>query len=90
MTKRYRKKSKSLIQKDINEECVLVNMTTGNVHKLNPVASCIWRNLVDDSDTSLLIAALIKEFKVDLATAQSDVDIFTTELVNLGLLDEID
>ena len=89
MTKRYQKTSNKLIQKNINEESVIVNIATGNVHKLNPVASCIWQNLAEDKDTGWLTATLIEEFKVDLATAQRDVETFTAELVNLGWLEEI-
>ena len=89
MVKRYQKTSNQLIQKNINKECVIVNIATGNVHKLNPVASCIWHNLVEDKDTGVLTATLIEEFKIDLATAQRDVETFTAELVNLGLLEEI-
>ena len=89
MTKRYRKTSNQLFSKDINEEFVIVNITTGAVHKLNPVASYIWQNLLEDKDTSYLTATFVEEFKVDLATAQRDVETFTAELVSLGLLDEI-
>ena len=87
MTQRYRKQSKSLIEREIDDECVIVNTRSGNVHQLNPVAACIWCNLEDDMDLSSIAEILCEKFEVDMETALRDAEACLKALCNLGLVD---
>jgi hypothetical protein len=87
MPKRYRKHSKSLIEKEIDDECVIVDTLSGNVHQLNPAAACIWRNLEHDMDIMSLARILHETFKVDMVAALADAETCVTELCDLGLIE---
>jgi hypothetical protein len=89
MTKLYRKHANSLIQRNIGDECVIVNTRSGNIHQLNPVAACIWHKLEEDMGLESLAAILVEEFTVDAETALRDAEAFVTELRNLELIEEL-
>ncbi len=43
----YRKAAAGLIERGVDDEVVVLDQRTGEVHQLNPVGSCIWRSLGD-------------------------------------------
>ena len=90
MTTRYRKNSNYLIQREIGDEFVIVHRDNGNVHQLNPVGACIWRNLAQYSDVVSLAEILVQEFEIDTDTAMRDVNGFVSELSRLQLIEAMD
>jgi hypothetical protein len=86
----YRKCTHALIQRAIGDEDVLLNTQSGNVHQLNPSATCIWRRMADDMDIEAIAAVLVENFAIDAETALADAQSFVTELSNLKLLEKIE
>lgn len=54
---------------------------------LNDTGAFLWEQLQQDTDEAALVAALLKEYDVDEATAQKAVDGFIAKLNANGFLD---
>lgn len=89
-SKRYKRKADALVQREIDQELVVLNTRTGNIHQLNAVAACIWRELEHDNDLVVLAENVAQEFSVDKGTAIRDTEVFIAELDKLGLLEELE
>jgi len=89
-TPHFRRNQRFLAERQIDDEYVLVNTDTGNVHQLNPVAACIWRGLEEDSTLATLAEAVAQEFSVEPETALRDVELFVAELRKLELLEQVE
>ena len=87
MEKHYRRCSKSLIEREIDDECVIVDTLSGNVHQFNAAAACIWRNLEDDMDILSLAGVLHKNFRIDMDAAIADAETCVKQLCDLGLIE---
>ncbi len=84
----YRKCTHALIQRAIGDEYVLLNTQSGNVHQLNPSATCIWRRMADDMGIEAIAAVLVENFAIDAETALADAQSFVTELSKFDLLEK--
>lgn len=67
-----------------------VSKTFGGVLRLNGSGGLLWDviALTESTDKEILVAALQKEYEVDRATAEKDVDSFIATLCEAGVLDE--
>jgi hypothetical protein len=86
----FRRNKRFLAERQIDDEYVLVNTDTGNVHQLNPVAACIWRGLEENSSLRTLADAVAQEFSVEPAKALRDVELFVAELFQLELIEHVE
>ena len=54
---------------------------------LNGTGAFLWEKLTEETDEPALVAALLKEYDVDEATARSSVSAFVEKLNGHGFLD---
>ena len=85
----YRKVPDGLTEREVEGELVILHGATGEVHQLNQVAACIWRNLKQDTSAEMLVGKVAEQFEVDRKTAQDDVDRFLANLAALKLIEVV-
>ncbi len=84
-------KSKSLVERTIRDQLVLVPLKTGParldaLYTLNEVAGFLWKAIDDASTEEELIASLVKVYEVDESIAQADVERILNELASIGAI----
>jgi hypothetical protein len=67
---------------------LLLNVTTGLYHGLNPVAARIWDLLAEPIDEDGLVATLVAEFDVAEEDCRREVAAFLSGLHERGLVTE--
>jgi len=67
---------------------LLLNVTTGLYHGLNPVASRIWDLLAEPIDENRLVVTLVAEFDVAEEDCRREVAAFLSGLRERGLVTE--
>ena len=65
---------------------MLVNLQTGAAFKLNQVGAAVWKRLDGSNDVAAIIADLAKQYHVEPATLQLDVDALLRDLQQQGLV----
>jgi PqqD family protein of HPr-rel-A system len=70
----------------LEDDTLLLNVTTGRYHGLNPVAARIWELLAEPTDEERLVAALLEEFEVTPEACRAEVAAFLASLRERGLL----
>jgi len=65
---------------------MLVNLQTGAAFKLNQVGAAVWKRLDGSNDAAAIVAELAKDYRVELATLQLDVDALLRDLQQQGLV----
>jgi hypothetical protein len=75
-----------LLVEVVDEQVVVVDRKSAQVCHLNPTASLIWGNLNGTNELSVLVEQVCKAFEVEDRVAESDVKVFLSELMTLGLL----
>jgi Coenzyme PQQ synthesis protein D (PqqD) len=70
----------------VADEVVLLDISGGEYHNLNDVASRMWRALDESADVAAAYALLCATYEVDPETLRSDLGAFIRESVDKGLL----
>ena len=78
----------SVISRGVGDETVLLDLERGIYFGLDGVGQRIWESIGDGLTLGETAAAIVSEYEVDAAKAQSDVIEFARELVGRGLLAE--
>lgn len=78
----------SLLFRDLDDECLILDREAGLIHKLNRTAGFIWRLHRTGCEPSARVSAYAQAFGVDEATAAADVLRTSAQLQALGLLQE--
>ncbi len=82
--------SQDVLESKIDDEIVLMNISTGEYYGLDEIGSRIWEMLTATPMTLVsLCRALLIEFDVDEATCQTDASIFLQHLVEQGLVQQL-
>lgn len=85
----YRRVTTNLTEREVGGELVILHVETGEVHQLNQVAACIWKNLKQDTSVDFLVDKVAEQFEVDRKTAHDDVDRFLADLTSLKLVEVV-
>ena len=67
-------------------EGIVLDLGTGRYFTLNNSGFTVWKALADGKDQSHCVAMLIELYKLDKPTAERDVAILLTKLVDFQLL----
>ncbi len=79
--------SEDVLQTKIDDEIVLMSLSGGFYHGMDPVGSQI-RELISNAPMTLdaLSEALVAEYDVDLSTCREDIEIFLQVLLDQDLV----
>ena len=87
------KTNKNFILRNIAGDNILV--ATGEAAQsfngmitMNEVASFIWSNIDECNTVDKLISSILDEFEIDEEIARKDVESFTNELIEMGIVVE--
>lgn len=64
------------------------SMQVEGLTTVNETGSFIWEHMLQDTQPSAVIDAIVQEFDVDRATAAADFEAFAQTLRSVGFLDE--
>lgn len=70
----------------LDDTVLLLNVTSGRYHGLNPVAARIWELLAEPTDEEMLVTRLLEEFEVEPEACRAEVALFLNGLRDRGLL----
>jgi hypothetical protein len=83
---KLRVRSANLSWQQVDDEIVILDLTTSRYLSLNGTAVRLWRRLVDGAGVNELVADLRDEFDVSDAQAGADVVAFLEQCRELGLV----
>ncbi len=74
----------------IDDEVVILDRSSNEVHQLNPAASIVWEGIAADEDIDPLVLSeqLGEAYGVSPDSVGSDVEILLEQFRDLGLLDQ--
>jgi hypothetical protein len=72
----------------VGDETVLLDLESGVYFGLDGVGKRIWESIGEGLTLGETAAIIVSEYEVDEATAQADVIVFASDLVERGLLAE--
>ena len=70
----------------VDDEVVILDVTSGRYFTLNDVGGLIWDRLESDCSADDLVDAVVADFAVDRNQAAEDVADLISELVDAGLV----
>ncbi len=85
--------NKDFVKRNIGGENILVavgdaSQIFNGMISLNTVASFIWDNVDECGDVDKLVKRVLETFEIDEETARTDVEGFTGEFMQLGMIIE--
>ena len=79
--------SKDQASADVSDEVVVVNLSSGRYYGLDPVGARVWDLLRTARPVTEIRDALLAEYDVDAATAESDLVALLERLADQGLVE---
>ena len=79
-------KNKNTISENLSNKTFILNNETGEYIELNEAASYLWNSFKDESTPENLTEFLTKEYNLDVAIAERDVNVFIQECLSNKLL----
>jgi len=70
----------------IDEEVVIVDIDSGDVHQLNPTASFIWQQCDGKTTFEQIVSSVVAHYEISQAQAGQDVASVVDDLQKLNLL----
>jgi hypothetical protein len=67
----------------------LLDTISGNFYRVTPTAGFILQAMFDGADDAKLVNLVEKRFKINRARALRDVELFTSDLRSLGIVDAV-
>jgi hypothetical protein len=75
----------ALSVREVDEGLELHDRGSGSVHRLNPVASAVWRLCDGNHDLPAIAASVARQFGASLEQVTPDVSLLLTQFADLGL-----
>ncbi len=80
------RRSESAMARRVDDELVILDVTTGRYYGLSDVGAVIWACLSTECSQAELIAAVLDEYDVDEEQASRDVAELLEHLIDTGLV----
>ncbi|MBI4775650.1 MAG: PqqD family protein [Deltaproteobacteria bacterium] len=84
------KRGSEVTWSEIEDECVLLHLSTGRYYTLNEVGRFMWKSLDGKKSLSELHRSVIREYDVDEQSAKQDILEVVQDLLKEGLLETDD
>ena len=84
---RLRKRSGSLVVREVCDGILLLDMEAGKIHQLNATAGFIWRQCDGVASAADIAASVAREYGVEEGAAARDVEMALSKLRALNLVD---
>ena len=84
---RLRKRSESLVVRDVRDGILVLDMEAGKIHQLNATAGFIWRQCDGAASAADIAVSVAREYDVEEGVAARDVEMALSELRALNLVD---
>jgi hypothetical protein len=81
-----RKRTSELVEREVDDELLLLDTRADLIHRLNPTAAFIWRTLDDAESPEHIASLLAQRFDVPESVAQCDAIATVNTLRTQGLL----
>ena len=75
---------------NLEDECILLNLSTGDYFTLNNVGRFIWELLEEKTQITDICRAIIDKYDIDEDTARRDTLEIVRELIGEGLVEQAD
>lgn len=76
----------SALYQDLDDEVVLLNMTSQEYYGLNDVATRMWKSLLETQSVAATAERLVQIYDVDPNVLRADLEKLVRNLLNAGLL----
>jgi hypothetical protein len=83
---RYRRRD-NLTTQPVDEETLILDLESNNIHQLNPTASFIWNQCDGAASMDQVVKMFAANYGIDVEIAQSDVRRIIEQLSELGLIE---
>lgn len=70
----------------VNDEAVLINVSTGSYFSLQDVGAAIWRELVAGHTVDEMQAAVLSRYEAEPAQVRQDLEELLNDLLEQGLI----
>jgi hypothetical protein len=77
--------SKDVLFRELDDEAVLLNLTTGIYFGLNPLGTRIWQLIVEERSLSRVLETMLHEYDVDRTVGETDLLELARQLCVNGL-----
>jgi len=77
-----------IVLQTLDDQTALLNPNTGQIFGLDRVSSRVWELIEVHSDTAKVRQQMLQDFDVDETRLNSDLEIYFSQLLELGLVIE--
>ena len=74
------------VWRDLDGAIVILNLATGNYYGLEGAANPMWQLLIEHGSTEKVIEVMAREYDIDAAQVERDLDALVQELARHSLL----
>jgi hypothetical protein len=82
------KRSDAAMARRVDDDVVILDITSGQFFGINDVGALVWDLLEHDTTRDVLVEAVTAEFDVDSKQAGDDIDALIAQLSNAGLVEQ--
>jgi Coenzyme PQQ synthesis protein D (PqqD) len=90
MSDRYIRHAPKLAARRVAGEMVILNADDSSLYVLNELGTAIWEAANGQTSLQTIVDTICRDYDVDRAVAEQDVDGFVTDLVHHGVLQTSD
>jgi hypothetical protein len=76
----------SVIYQDLQNEVVILNMTSQQYYGLDDIGASMWKMLLDRRSLAVVADQLVRDYEVESAVAEKDLESLVRRLLDCGLL----
>lgn len=76
-----------LATESVNDDLLILDKTTGMLHKLNHTASIVWLGIIDGLNSQKIASRIVESFDVSVDRALRDIELIISQFESLNLLE---
>lgn len=80
------KRNPDIISADMKGETVMMSITTGKYHSVNPIGAKIWEMIHEPTSVNQIVIQLTEEYEIDAETCEKEVIAFLNDSMVADLI----